>query len=270
MNERKLIAYHANCSDGHCCAWLMSKAFPDAEFVPVSYGGEELTGYENRDVFILDFSYPRAKMLDIIDKCNSLIVLDHHKTAEQELIGLESPKALIHFDMKKSVGQLTWEWRKSIEGIIEKPWIVDYTADRDLWLWKLPFSKEINSALRSYPMTFESWNTLANRRAHDLIGEGQAIQRMESQFVANAVKSAWEIEIDGHKVLCTNAVGSLVSEIGGELAKGRPFGATFFVNEKQKIWSLRSREGGVDVSEIAKRRGGGGHRAAAGFQEDLK
>jgi phosphoesterase RecJ-like protein len=32
--------------------------------------------------------------------------------------------------------------------------------------------------------------------------------------------------------------------------------------------SLRSREGGVDVSSIARKRGGGGHRAASGFSSD--
>lgn len=31
-------------------------------------------------------------------------------------------------------------------------------------------------------------------------------------------------------------------------------------------YSLRSREGGVDVSEIAKQFGGGGHKHAAGFR----
>jgi predicted metal-dependent hydrolase len=32
-------------------------------------------------------------------------------------------------------------------------------------------------------------------------------------------------------------------------------------------WSLRSRDGGVDVSEVARAMGGGGHRNAAGFEE---
>ncbi len=34
-------------------------------------------------------------------------------------------------------------------------------------------------------------------------------------------------------------------------------------------WSLRSTEEGIDVSEIAKRHGGGGHRNAAGFRAEI-
>jgi nanoRNase/pAp phosphatase (c-di-AMP/oligoRNAs hydrolase) len=73
--------------------------------------------------------------------------------------------------------------------------------------------------------------------------------------------------LDGHKVLAVNAT-CLMSEIGERLAQGRPFGATYFVREDGKrVWSLRSCEGGIDVSDVARRRGGGGHRAAAGFTE---
>jgi phosphoesterase RecJ-like protein len=32
--------------------------------------------------------------------------------------------------------------------------------------------------------------------------------------------------------------------------------------------SLRARDGGADVSAIARKRGGGGHRGAAGFESD--
>lgn len=59
-----------------------------------------------------------------------------------------------------------------------------------------------------------------------------------------------------------------VPDIAGELAKERPFGACYFDRQDGKRqWSLRSRDGGADVSEIAKRHGGGGHAQAAGFEE---
>ena len=55
---------------------------------------------------------------------------------------------------------------------------------------------------------------------------------------------------------------------GDRLAQGRPFSATFFIRaDGKRVWSLRSREGGIDVSVIAKAHGGGGHAQAAGFQE---
>lgn len=97
--------------------------------------------------------------------------------------------------------------------------------------------------------------------------EGFAILRYQNQVVDSQCANATEIELNGHKVLCVNAT-VLISEIAGKLAEGRPFGASYFIDgDGVKRWSLRSRDGGIDVSEIAKRRGGGGHRNASGFEE---
>jgi uncharacterized protein len=101
----------------------------------------------------------------------------------------------------------------------------------------------------------------------ELVVEGAAIIRYQDQIIEQQCKNAVEIEMDGHRVLSVNAT-VLISEIGGKLAEGRPFSATYFFDGKgRRIWSLRSRDGGVDVSEIAKRHGGGGHRQAAGYEE---
>ena len=76
--------------------------------------------------------------------------------------------------------------------------------------------------------------------------------------------------MDVHKILAVNAT-VLFSEIAGELAKDRPFGACYFDRQDGKRqWSLRSSgENGLDVAEIAKAHGGGGHKNAAGFEEAL-
>ena len=104
--------------------------------------------------------------------------------------------------------------------------------------------------------------------------------------------------MNGHKILVVNAT-VLFSEIAGELAAlpcqrcllerqagleddggsvcslcngtgKRPFGACYFDRQDGKRqWSLRSTDNGVDVSEIARKRGGGGHKHAAGFTEKV-
>ena len=52
--------------------------------------------------------------------------------------------------------------------------------------------------------------------------------------------------------------------------KDRPFGACYFDRgDGKRQWSLRSRDGAVDVAKVAKRHGGGGHRNAAGFEESI-
>lgn len=275
---KPLVLYHAGCADGFCTAWIAHQKFGDgAEYIPVNYG-QEPPDVMGREVYILDFSYKRPVMEKLRKKAAMLVVLDHHKTAEAELAGFGAtadPNAetnvVLRFDMHKSGGRLAWEY---FNLGMPSPWIVDYTEDRDLWRWKLPQSKSINTGLRSYPMTFERWDDWYEMTKEDRLplltrlgDEGDVILRFQQQLIDQAVSVATEVDMDGHKVLSVNTT-CMVSEIGERLAEGRPFAATFFIrSDGKKVWSLRSREGGIDVSEIARRHGGGGHKQAAGFTE---
>lgn len=283
---KKLVIYHAHCSDGFCAAWLFARAFPDAELFPANYG-DEPPDVRDRDVFILDFSYPRAVMLRLIEQARGHVtVIDHHESAERELAGLCSqcyqgdtlhllPEfdvvPSITFDMKKSGAMLAWEYLKTRpqeRTFTHCPWLVEYVQARDLWTWDQPYAREVNAAIRSLPQTMEAWNELCHHTPMSLVPEGAAILRDQAQTVAAHVAKAWDVEIGGHKVKAVNAT-TMISEIAGELAKDAPFGACFQIIGGKVIWSLRSREGGIDVSEVAKQFKGGGHRSAAGFQMDL-
>lgn len=277
-----LVLYHANCWDGFCAAWICHKVYPDAEYVPVHYG-KDAPDVTNREVLILDFSYPREQLLAMRGVAISIFVLDHHKTAQEALTGLD----FCVFDMNKSGARLTWEyiwnqhWAKyayidadngSRYDKDHAPWLVDYTEDRDLWAWKLPDSHAISAALRTYPLDFDEWDKLERDPSsiQRLATEGAAIRKCEKAIIDAHVRNATEIEMDGHKILSCNAT-TLMSEIGQELCKDRPFSATWFeTGEGERVYSLRSNEQGIDVSEIAKAHGGGGHKNAAGFKEKVK
>lgn len=286
--ERPLVIYHAGCWDGFCAAWLFHHAFPDAEFVPAHHGTPppDVTGL---DVFIVDFSYKRPVMLNICIAAKSLTVLDHHKTAEADLNGLDDDCELrgcvrptVVFDMDKSGGRLAWEYlQENTNGeffwgpgadnepeAVDPPWIVDYTEDRDLWRWRLPASQAINAAIRSYPLDFDMWDRLHKESPEILANGGRAILRREQQIIDQHVRHAANIDIAGHRVPAVNAT-VLTSEIVGELAKGKPFAVGYFDrHDGKRVWSLRSDPDGLDVSEIAKAFGGGGHKHAAGFETD--
>ena len=289
-----IVLYHGNCWDGFCAAWLLRKVYPDAEFIPVQYGQEppEVANDKNRPLFVVDFSYPRNVMFRLgAMRPERLIVLDHHKTAQAALDGLSEELACnncgsceVVFDMNKSGARITWEWiwrnhfGKKYSSLLNvetgevlyqdgAPWLVNYTEDRDLWRWKLPHSKAITTCLRSHPLDFKLWDIFEQIDPKTLISEGEAILRSEATMIENHVRHAREIEMDGHKILAVNAT-VLFSDIAGELAKGRPFGAAYFDRgDGKRQWSLRSTDSGVDVSEIARAHGGGGHRNAAGFEQ---
>jgi nanoRNase/pAp phosphatase (c-di-AMP/oligoRNAs hydrolase) len=232
----------------------------DADHHPAQYD-EPPPDVIGREVFVLDFSYPRPVLEQMHRDAKSLVVLDHHKTAQAALEGL----TFCTFDMTLSGAQLTWRMLKP--DVPPDPWLVAYTADRDLWEWLLPNSKEVNAALRSYPLDFEVWDRLwAEESPETLRRDGTAILRAEEVTIQDHVNRAREIEFDRHKILSVNAT-SLFSEIAGRLAEGRAFGMVWFERDNGvRQYSLRSRGNGVDVSEIAKAHGGGGHQHAAGFE----
>jgi len=219
-------------------------------------------------VWVLDFSYPRATLGEMHHSARKLVVQDHHKTAQADLEGLP----YCSFDMGLSGAQLTWRMLKPYSpthASMPAPWLVDYTADRDLWRWELPDSKEVNAALRSYPLDFAVWDRLwAEESPETLKRDGTAILRAEEVTIQVHLARAREIEFDGYRVLSVNAT-SLFSEIAGRLAQDRPFGMVWFERDGVRQYSLRSREGGVDVSQIAKAHGGGGHQRSAGFEQAL-
>ena len=53
---------------------------------------------------------------------------------------------------------------------------------------------------------------------------------------------------------------------GNIMSIGEPFAASYYDVKDGRIYSLRSQPEGIDVSEIAKAMGGGGHKHAAGFK----
>lgn len=264
---KPLVIYHANCWDGFCAAWVARHALGKIEAVAAHYGTDppDVTG---REVYVLDFSYPRDVMLQMADAANSIRVLDHHRTAKEALDGLP----FCQFAENKSGGRMTWEYFADIAGWsrLPVPWLVEYTEDRDLWRHALPNSQEVNAALRSYPLDFDLWDRNfagAGPPPFSLIHEGAAIRRYEKQIVETHTRHAREAKMDGYCVPVVNAT-VLNSEIAGELAKGKPFGACYFDRaDGKRQWSLRSAPDGIDVSVIAKAHGGGGHHHAAGYEE---
>lgn len=269
-----LVLYHANCPDGFCAAWVLRTAFPEATFTPAYYG-QRPPKVRGKHVLIVDFSYPRATLEAMRTEAASLQVLDHHKSAQAELEGL--PYCV--FDMDRSGARLAWDhlailgllpqkfhgWDTHLFELGEAHWLVDYVQDRDLWRWELPQSRAINAALSSYQRDFAVWSMLARRTPDDMIKEGEAIVRYQQTVIDTHVRNATLISLQGHTVPIVNAT-TLQSEIGNALCENKPFSVTWFDRQDgSRQFSLRSREDGVDVSEIAKIYGGGGHRNAAGF-----
>lgn len=274
---RPLVIYHGpGCADGFTAAWVAWLRWgDDADYLPAQYGDKppDVTGRES--VYVLDFSYKREELLAMRDAAENLLVLDHHKSAAEELEGLP----FCMFDMNRSGARLAVDYffagdDQDLGGL------VGFVEDRDLWRWALPTSREISAVIASTPQTFADWTALSTRLLvmgrDDVAKEGAALLRAQAQQVERIVRHAQRVRFHGDDVMCANSA-ILQSEIGEALCKVVPdrifpLSIVWYVAEDGFVRvSLRSvAPSGRDVSAIAKQYShGGGHRHAAGFQVDL-
>jgi oligoribonuclease NrnB/cAMP/cGMP phosphodiesterase (DHH superfamily) len=275
-SAQPLVLYHAKCNDGLTAAWCVRLVEPLAEFVAVDYQNPP-PNVENRQVILVDFSFKRPVLEQLLASCESLLILDHHDSAQKDLAGLEHPKLRVTFDMDRSGAGIAWDHYHP--GKL-RPWFVDVVEDADLWRWNKPEtllnpdSRAIIEGIRSLPMTFHTLDRLNDTDAAmydcDMAAmrrDGEAILRAKEQNVKAVAEYAYEVEVFGHRVLIANAPHVLCSEVAHELAKGRPFGMTYY-ETKDRRFKISVRSTDFDTTTITKQWGGGGHKAASGATVD--
>jgi oligoribonuclease NrnB/cAMP/cGMP phosphodiesterase (DHH superfamily) len=265
----QLVIYHGNCPDGFTAAWVAARALAregsDVELFAGRYGeAPPLEKAFNRDVYVVDFSYPRPQLEDLNATARRLVVLDHHKTAEAELKGLP----YCTFDMNRSGAGLTWDYFHEGE---PRPWIVDYVEDRDLWKFDLPDSEAVSLRIRLCPQTLTDWDNLADRSVHEIMPEaGGAVLYLE-HYVQDALRNMYTVtNVDGlgNDAACVNVSYTGVSDVLNDAveASGLPMAIGWQRDKDGYIaCSVRSQKS-FDCSAFAKSQGGGGHAQAAGFR----
>ncbi len=258
MTSFDLCIYHANCDDGFGSAWVARHRYPGIVLQPARYG-DAPPDVRGRRVLVVDFSYPRETLLQMHEEAEELLVLDHHKTAKEDLDGLP----FCVFDMNRSGAGITWD---TLFPDDLRPWLINLVEARDLW--RLEGDGHLLSrVIRSHPHDLVVWDDLATDledKRPSMLAEGAALLRHENKQVDRIVRASKPWRVCGHLVPAVNT-SVLQSEVGHRLAPGSPF-AVCWVEGADGFWylSLRSTDEGLDVGAIARELGGGGHRNAAG------
>ena len=294
MQEYKpdIVIYHDQCADGFGAAWACWMRWRDAcVYVPANYGAAP-PDVAGKHVLIVDFSYKRDVLREMGRRAKSIIVLDHHKTAEADLAdwavddvagdfwaGDDPMKAVREidehvgqpiaalFDMNKSGAVMAWEFCHDGPA----PMLIRLIQDRDLWRFTMPETKPFALWLRSEPFSFDGFDGINYKLEMgntSIMAEARAMQRFFDAKVSEIASFAKVGVIGDHTPIIVNCPPMFASEVGHALLDkhpGAPFSATYFDGPKVRMWSLRSRDDREDVSAIAAKFGGGGHRNAAGF-----
>ncbi len=263
---KPICIYHGNCAAGFGAAWVFKKHYGgDIDFHAGVYSDPppDVTG---RKVFLVDFSYKRDVVERMINVADKVILIDHHKTAIEDLAPLISCGALRSFsDLDHSGAMLAWIY---LRGKVEDaPRLLHHIEDRDLWRFALPYTREIQSNLFSHPYDFDVWDELMKVDVNTLIAEGRAIERVHRKEMLEMLRQTKHRRIiGGYNVPVANMPYMFASDAGNLMAStGEFFAATYWDAPAYRVYSLRG-VGAVDVSDVAKQYGGGGHANAAGFR----
>lgn len=270
------VLYHKNCADGMGAAWAAYQCFGDtAEYIAVAYQ-EPVPHIEDGSlVYMVDFSF-KKDVLNAMAEKNKIIILDHHKTAKEDLSDatpvapgeVATGKINAWFDMDHSGAALTWKF--FFPGV-ELPTLLKYIQDRDLWKWELDKSKEISAWIASNEWSLGSFQYMfveIHKNFESCVKVGSALLRAQEQTVEMMSAFAKVYDTAWGKCALVNATAHW-SELGNYLCKKFPeaqFSVSYYFDESTEKVKFSGRSvGDFDVSAIAKEFGGGGHKNAAGF-----
>lgn len=275
---KPLVIYHGNCADGFSAAWCFWRKYGDgADYVAGMYqqNPPDVTG---RDVYLVDFSYKAPVVERLLEQASSVTLIDHHKTAIDDLRPLKEQMVATNnngrgdtfgwfCDLNRSGATLAWDYLFPDE---DKPLLLRHVEDRDLWRFTLPGTREIQAFVFAHEYSFHTWDRLMRADEAELqkmMQAGAAIERKHHKDIRELLcVTAREMIIGGYRVPAANLPYTMSSDAGHQLAIGHPFAACYWDSPEGRVFSLRSNGNGVDVSEVAKLYGGGGHRNAAGFR----
>jgi len=295
MKARKFdtILFHAKCADGIGGSWVFwreNKKLYDSGKVKITgcVRDQPPPDVTSQRVVIVDFCYSVSDLLNMAKQCKSLLIIDHHESAKQEVEEAISkfifPKNISFIlDTTKSGAQLAWEYVYPTE---PRPWFIDVIASRDLWTWSDPDHKILSTVL--YKKGYYDWDKLEDLY-HSTLSPQDRLQTIEhlkslgSREMLELDKSVASSCHNSFLTTYTSPSGStyrvrlatcdrkIRSEVGNKLSEDCDFAVIWqydFLLDQFWCAARASDTNDIDLASIMRQHGGGGHRKAASFVID--
>jgi len=260
-----VVLYHNNCPDGFGAAWAAWKKFGNkADYVGVNHMEPPPKGLSGKDIYLVDFCYGADETRRMQKIAKSLTIIDHHVSRKTIILSVPRHSYALHH----SGSVLAWQYFHPAQNV---PTLLKYVEDVDLWKFKLSKTHELVAYLDVHlKYSFKIFDIVAHKFENKEIRsqcahDGGIILQYQKVLIDDAIKNSAEfVKFFGYTVLAANSP-FIHSEIGNALArKHGPFSIVWSKKYWKIIVSLRSM-GDFDVSRLAARYGGGGHKNASGF-----
>lgn len=286
--------YH-NDADGHCAAfWVYYLAIADEPsdydtmFVEMTYEKTFPIDIVRKDeqIFIVDFSISPDEMRELLKVTKNVTWIDHHISAIGKYKDFEHDIRGIRYDgiagcmltycylnhmTKYGVGEIK---PFDISMTYDVPLFTKLIADWDVWDFKYgndtryfvtAFNAESTQPFEEFwegliwDMNFKKVSVV-----NKMIEDGKIMIKYRDGYMKDYTKLGFEVNFEGYRCFAMN-IGNANSEFFKSIDDGSydilmPF---VFNGEKWRV-SMYSK-GKVDVSKIAEKYGGGGHKNASGF-----
>lgn len=266
--------YHKSDLDGQCSGAIVKYVYPECEMFPIDYGDEfpweQITPGER--IFMVDFSLQPFKHMEALAQHTGLIWIDHHKTAIEED---EKAYTIIKGkrEISKAACELTWEYLFKDKPI---PRAVYLLGRYDVWDHEDPDTLPFQMGMRmenwnpTKKETIKKWERLFNNswEVENKLVEGRIIVEYQTQQNKKYAEAcAFPLNFKGLRFIAANALLTN-SKLFDPVWDGEKHDAMLvfgWVKNKWKV-SMYTSKPGIDVGQVAKEMGGGGHAGAAGFQ----
>lgn len=282
------IIYHGGCQDGTAAAAIfkhfLDKNYPEypVEFIyGVYHDAVDIERFRNKDVYFLDFSYPKEIIEKIIDVAWGVTVLDHHKSAYNNLFPALEGKLNDHFKLDKCGAMIAWEFTHHNE---PAPAFLDLVNQRDMWQKQNDDADSLYLAISTdYPKGEDKFNIFVDLindsfnpdtpLLNSLLLKGKTYLDYNRKIVENIAYNRYPHQILDHnreekEVLVCNCQGMWASDVGDLLAKQSPSGISItwcYTGKGTKVSIRVNEDTEWDAGAYALGFGGGGHSKAAGF-----
>ncbi len=276
----KLIT-HDSCADGLASAMIVRDALPHVEVVFAQYGAPSLEALApSRGLLFCDITPPRERAAEFV--AAGAIVLDHHKHARDIVEQFGESGVFADEGAEPGVSgamlayQHVWLPLGRTNGAVRE--FARLVGIRDTWQKDSPdweHANDLHAALMGLPQTYwlrADGRGIANAMSADSFELGRMWRAKRREKVADICGSGSLGLTDpkGREWLTFPDNAAYTSDVA-EAARvfGIPVTCGWFqvvdCDHVRTVLSLRS-DGSLDVGELAKRFGGGGHSRAAGCQ----
>lgn len=292
-----IVIHHNKDLDGFSSGAICKLKYPDATLIGWDYKDPipDFEQFKDQDVLMIDVTFPIKRLVELAALTKSLIVMDHHisfcKDFYNHFEGTDAPattltEAVVQkgniryvYASKKAACEIGWQYLFPDQ---PTPIAITLLGKYDTWrgFGTHPWSAEIlpfQFAMRVECTSAETFDPILltpGSFAEDLvtkrINTGEyVVKYQEQQDMLACQRSAFEAMVGGRKAICLNTrfFSSNTMKTVYDPSKHDVMVGFEYTGVKWSV-SLRSDKPDVDVSLIAKSRGGGGHKAAAGFECD--